>query len=335
MTVRIAVAPQPAVAPRVRWSSPDGMNAFGGSNFNYGRDAHTSAESSGTESVAVYPRGRIGDAILVADIGPPVNQRATLHVRDVDGLGFGCYGFLGQGQSIRFVNGHPQRSSLAEADVAIVGPGRYEGTIPGYGCWGENFRDGARDYTMIFGVAGRDERPGSRAFVKDVSTSSFASSQIVDVRTHEGGMVQMHLLGGPGYFMGWSEPFTGPAAAAERTAPIATPSPPAGPQNATFSATITPKPLVVGFRPSAPRFFGSLFNAQAEAIVSPQPYATDAPSWTASGPVAVTGRGRQAVVSATALGTGNVRVTFPLPVKTSATVAVLGYPIVAIGCGDI
>ena len=195
----------------VRWRAPDGMNVFGSADAMYARDASSPFDIIGTQAVSVFPRGRVGGAIVVADVGPPVNKRVTIHVRDVDGLGFGCYGFLGQGQSIRFVGSHPQRSSLADSDVAVVGPGRYEGTIPGYGCWGDNYRAGATDYTVLFAAGGRTL--GSDTFVTELPTSTFFNTQTVDVRTHEGIVERMHLLIANGtYFMGWSEPVRGPLA---------------------------------------------------------------------------------------------------------------------------
>ncbi len=84
-----------------------------------------------------------------------MNTRATFFVRDRVGIGFGCYGFMPQGPSVRIVDGRPEASSLQDADVAVVGPGKREGVGAGYGCWGENFDAQAKAYRLVFRHGGR------------------------------------------------------------------------------------------------------------------------------------------------------------------------------------
>ena len=205
----LGVHVEPSAPPDtpVHWSSPDGKNRFDGLGLT-GDFGFAVIDTRVGNVVTVSPSVHgYGTAIIAADIGGVVKQRVTLLVRDVNGIGFGCYWFMPLQQSVRFVHGIAERSSLAEADVAILGPGRAEGTIPNYGCWGENFRADATAYRITFGIGGRVLRPGlPYAFVPSLPYDAVDEPHPVDVRTHDGEVIRLHLTPGAGtYFTGWYE----------------------------------------------------------------------------------------------------------------------------------
>ncbi len=121
-TLRVIVEPNVADDTLVVWSSADGKNVFGPVDFSGARDYQSRYQATLSEAVAVYPHDHaLGGAIIVANIGPPVNARATFYVHDEAAIGFGCYGFIASGPSVKIVDGFPQRATLSDADVAVVG----------------------------------------------------------------------------------------------------------------------------------------------------------------------------------------------------------------------
>jgi hypothetical protein len=218
-TVRLSVRVEPD-APGdtvVHWSSPDGKNELGADFYVVGHSDLTWDKSLGDSTIGVFTHGDAsGKAIIVADVGPPVNARATITVIDGVGIGFGCYGFMPQGPSVRFVDGIPKASTLSDADVAVVGPAGGVagpggqggpnvpiGPGPLYGCWGDNFDPSAHEYGVRFKYGGRVE--GGK-FTHYLPYEVVAAAGILDVRAEHGATYKLHIRGGAGtYFTGWVE----------------------------------------------------------------------------------------------------------------------------------
>ncbi len=221
-TVRLSVRVEPD-APAdtvVHWSSPDGKNELGADFYVVGHSDLTWDKSLGDSTIGVFTQGDAsGKAIIVAEVGPPVNARATITVIDGVGIGFGCYGFMPQGPSVRFVDGIPKASTLAAADVAVVGPAggaASAGSVGGsnvplgpgplYGCWGDNFDPSAHEYGVKFKYGGRVE--GGK-FSHYLPYEVVAAAGKLDVLSQSGATYRLHISGGAGtYFTGWVEPLT-------------------------------------------------------------------------------------------------------------------------------
>jgi hypothetical protein len=145
--------------------------------------------------------------VLVAEVGGADPRRLTLVVRDADGLSFGCYGSTTMQESVRFVHGVATPSTLHDADVAVTGPGNFEGTLPAYGCWGDNFLAGDDEYRLVFGVGGRIVDGGDpHELQTKLPYGAVAAAGALDVQTADGEIVRLHLTPAAGtYFFGWYE----------------------------------------------------------------------------------------------------------------------------------
>jgi hypothetical protein len=214
--VRLSVRVEPG-APAdtvVRWSSPDRKNELGADFFVVGHSDLTWDNTVGDSTIGVFERdGASGEATIVADVGPPVNARATITVFDGVGIGFGCYGFMPQGPSVRFVDGVPKPSTLSDADVAVVGPATLAtaqdgskaplGPGPWYGCWGENVDPSAHEYGLRFKYGGKID---GGTFSRYLPYEAVATAEVLDVRSAAGTTYRLHVHGGAGtYFTGWVE----------------------------------------------------------------------------------------------------------------------------------
>ncbi len=217
VTLSVRVEPDAPGNTVVHWSSPDGKNELGSDFHVVGSSDLKWDEPLLGNAVGVFPHGDAsGKAIIVAEVGPPVNARATISIVDGIGIGFGCYGFMPQGQSVRFVDGIPKASTLSDADVAVIGPAAIGqapdgskvslGPGPWYGCWGENVDAAAREYGLRFKYGGRVE---GGAFSQYLPYKLVAGARILDVRSEVGATYRLHVSGGAGtYFTGWVEPLT-------------------------------------------------------------------------------------------------------------------------------
>lgn len=208
--LRVLVKPAVSLDTPVRWSSPDGMNAFYPPSPGANATA-TRYDATIRDSVAVVPNGRArGDAIIVATVGKPVNEKATFYVRDVAGIGFGCYSFIENGASVRIIDGFAERASLATADVAVIGPGKPGAEAStGPGCWGENYDSKAASYRLVFRTGGRvlGREPG---FVHELPFDEVDSFHPVEVIGSDHRVYRLHLEPEAGtYFTGWIDPASG------------------------------------------------------------------------------------------------------------------------------
>jgi hypothetical protein len=215
--VRLSVRVVPAAPDDtvVRWSSPDGKNELGADFHAVGESDLTWNKTLGDSTIGVFERdGASGEATVVADVGPPVNARATITVLDGVGIGFGCYGFMPQGPSVRFIDGVPKPSTLSDADVAVVGPATLAtaqdgskvplGPGPWYGCWGENVDPAAHEYGLRFTYGGKID---GGTFSRYLPYEAVATARFLDVRSATGTTYRLHLSAGAGtYFTGWVEP---------------------------------------------------------------------------------------------------------------------------------
>ena len=209
VTVRIVGEPGLSSSALVRWSSPDNKNVFGPQLLDGGLHASPTYEAPANQAVEIYPKGGSvrGDAFVVADVSGPIHARATLLVRDVAGISFGCYAFTTAGPSVRFDHDVARRTSLADADVALVGPGgpNVGGPVPG--CSGENYDAAGGPLRLVFRSGGRVFRPGVRpVFVRELPYDAVDSAHPLDVQTHDGSIVRLHVAPAGGtYFVGWAE----------------------------------------------------------------------------------------------------------------------------------
>jgi hypothetical protein len=213
----VRIEGEPALAPGtpVRWSAPDGKNLFTlpGAIPYTGSGVATLTTTAGAV-VGVWRRGDArGTATLVADVGGATPGRLTLAVRDADGLSFGCYGFTTMQQSVRFVHGIAESSSLGDADVAITGPGRFEETLPGYGCWGDNFLAGDGAYRLVFAIGGRVlAKDAAPPFAAELPYGAIDAAHPLEIESADGETIRLHLTPAAGtYFFGWYEALGGTA----------------------------------------------------------------------------------------------------------------------------
>lgn len=192
--LHLIIDPSPPANTAVHWSSPDGKNDIGPGTLFLGSYQSTYDAPVGDYVSLLTHDDAVGDAVIVADVGSPVNTRATFFVRDRVGVGFGCYGFMPQGPSLRIVDGRPEGSSLHDADVAVVGPGNREGVGPGYGCWGDNFDARAKAYRLVFKYGGRAVgRNRDVSCVHEMPFDAVDSAHPVDVATSDGHTYRLHV----------------------------------------------------------------------------------------------------------------------------------------------
>lgn len=211
-SVVLRLVGEPALPPStpVHWSIADGKNVLTPPNgTDGGRYGSATYDTDAGRTVDIYPRDATvrGDAIVVADVGDSVRQRATVLVRDVAGISFGCYMFTTAGPSVRFSGDVATRTSLADADVAVVGPGGPNGGGPAPGCGGENYDPAATSPRLVFRSGGRVLRGGYRpVFVRELPYEAVDLAHPLDVQTHDGTVVRLHVSPGAGaYFVGWAE----------------------------------------------------------------------------------------------------------------------------------
>jgi len=204
LVVRVDLGTGAPVKATVHWSSPSGSNDFGPLFQLVPSEREPRYDTTLDKSVAVYRHAdALGGAVVVADVGPPVDQHATLYIENRAGIGFGCYGFIRDGPSVRIVAGLAQRASLATADVAVVGPGEQtEGPAPE--CWGENFDPHATTYRLVFAKGGRVGNDGP--FLKEMPLEAFDAGRPLEVEAADGRTYRIHghLYAGA-YIDGWIE----------------------------------------------------------------------------------------------------------------------------------
>lgn len=200
--LRIIVKPGVPPGTPVTWTSVDGMNTIGTSGSTGVLAKETQFTGTVADPVAIFPRNRSrGGAIVLAKIGKPANTEATVYVKDVAGIGFGCYAFASNGQAVRIAGGFPERSSLADADVAVVGPknspdifgGCAEGG-PSTGTYRLQFHYGGR-------VFGRQN-----AFTHEIPFEAVDALHPLDVISGDKRIYRLYLSPARGtYFEGWIE----------------------------------------------------------------------------------------------------------------------------------
>jgi len=196
--LRVLVEPGAPANTPVRWTSPDGKNEFGPSGITIARPVGSYSSTLGL-AIAIHSHGfSRGPAIVVADIGAPVNLRATYYARNVIGIGFGCNYFFPQ--SVRFVDGIPESSSLSDADIAIVGPGKIHDA-----CSGENFDPTATSYRLVFRNGGRvGNGQFAYAFFQEMPYDAVING--LDVLGADGRIFRLHVSpAGRNSFTGWIE----------------------------------------------------------------------------------------------------------------------------------
>ncbi|HEV3088845.1 MAG TPA: hypothetical protein VGX96_16660, partial [Candidatus Elarobacter sp.] len=94
-------------------------------------------------------------------------------------------------------------------------------------------------------------------------------------------------------------------------------------------------PLLIGIPPRA-GYTATLFGGSVAATVTPVPYTAPEPSWSLEGPLQSRGSyGGKLLVVGTQPGIGRVTATFDEPAHATASLRVIVYPTLAIGCGDI
>lgn len=204
--LHVIVEPKISKSTLVRWSSPDGKNVIGPLDTNDSRKLGVSYDAPVSQSVAVYPRNNArGGAFIVAMVGEPVSKALSFYVRDVSGVGIGCYAFIANGQSVRIVGGFAQPSSLAEADVAVVGPGGQGIANLFHECSGENYDPKATSYRLLFRNGGRVANSKS-TFAHELPYEAVDELHPLEVKAGDGHTYLMHLSpGGRSYFTGWIE----------------------------------------------------------------------------------------------------------------------------------
>jgi hypothetical protein len=205
LVVSVSLPGAVAVKATVHWSSPNGSNDFGPVGDFVPVERKPRYDANIDAPIAVYRHlDAVGGAVVVADVGPPVDQRATLYVENRAGIGFGCYGFIRDGPSVRIVDGRALSASLATSDVAVVGPGNPAGVGPGYGCWGENYDPNLSEFRLVFAKGGRLGHGGR--FLKEIPLAAFDAGRPLEIEAADGHTYTIHgRLYAGAYVEAWIE----------------------------------------------------------------------------------------------------------------------------------
>lgn len=204
--LRLHFETDPPPNTMVRWTSVDGADSLDDDVHFVPQPKVTTVEIPVAKPVVIFRDGGVGPSVIGADIGPPVNEHVTIQIRNAVGIGFGCYGFIASGPSVKIVDGMPFRATKADADIIETGPGNEQGVGPGYGCWGENFDPRATSYTLTFPHGGRLVTTATAPYVARLGVQDVATHGLLDVWTANGATYRLHLGSGAGtYFSGWIE----------------------------------------------------------------------------------------------------------------------------------